>query len=198
MQQQLILAVVLFYALTWVSGIEDPTVGQIQNSIPSVACASPEARQFDFWIGEWNINQKILQADGRWLKLGATTKVSPALDGCALIEHWEGQVLFFWEGMKEVQQLRGLSVRSFDPKTGKWSIYWMDTRNPRFGVFEGGFIDGKGEFVRTGTTSDGRPLLSRITFSGISTNAVEWDLAVSSNMGKAWQTLWQMEMRRKL
>lgn len=55
-------------------------------------CGGPQARAFDFWIGEWDIRQRILKEDGAYLELPAKTSVSIALDGCALIEHWEGEV----------------------------------------------------------------------------------------------------------
>lgn len=77
------------------------------------------ARAFNFWIGEWNIRQEILQQDGTWLELPAHTSVAAALDGSALIEHWSGQVLFFWEGMTEPRAMKGLSVRAYDLQTGK-------------------------------------------------------------------------------
>lgn len=107
------------------------------------------ARAFNFWIGEWNIRQEILQQDGTWLELPAHTSVAAALDGSALIEHWSGQVLFFWEGMTEPRAMKGLSVRAYDPQTGKWYIHWMDTRSPRFGSpYAGNFTDGRGVFFR--------------------------------------------------
>ena len=56
---------------------------------------SSAAHAFDFWIGDWRIQQKILRQDGNWLELDAKTSVSPALDGLALVEHWEGSVQFF-------------------------------------------------------------------------------------------------------
>ena len=197
MQHHLFVLFLLFIASPWMVWTLDSGIRQNQASPQQDTCSSSEAHQFDFWIGQWNIDQKILQADGSWLKLPATTTVSPALNGCALIEHWEGQVLFFWDGMKEVNLLKGLSVRSYDPKLGKWVIYWMDTQTHRFGEFEGRFKDGRGDFFRSTTTADGKSLLSRITFSGITATKVNWELAISPNNGKSWQPIWMMEMMRK-
>jgi hypothetical protein len=74
------------------------TLAGRSQAVDTQPCLSPEAREFDFWIGDWIIEQKILQQDGSWLKLDATTSVSPDLNGCAIVEHWEGSVQFFWEG----------------------------------------------------------------------------------------------------
>lgn len=159
-------------------------------------CSSVEARAFDFWIGDWRIEQEILQQDGTWLTLDARTTVSPALDGCALIEHWEGTVQLFWEGMEAPEPMQGLSVRSYDPETGQWSIHWMDTRSPSFGSpYVGGFEDGRGTFFREFETPQG-VRRGRITFSEITLDSVDWELAISSDEGQTWSTIWIMKMRR--
>ena len=157
---------------------------------------SEEARAFDFWIGDWKIEQEILQKDGTWLTLEASTSVAPALNGRALIEHWEGKVQFFWEGMKEPEPMKGLSVRAYDPQTRKWYIHWMDTRRPYFGTaYSGGFSDGEGEFFRKWEIPDGKRT-GRIRFFHIRPDSVDWDLAISKGDGKTWSTLWRMHMRR--
>jgi hypothetical protein len=155
------------------------------------------AHAFDFWIGDWNIQQKILQKNGRWLAFDARTSVSPTLDGLALIEHWEGKVQFFWEGMREPKSIKGLSVRAYDPKSGKWYIYWMDTLRPYFGSgYSGGFENGRGQFFRAWEAPNGKRL-GRITFRKISSSSVDWELAVSKDEGKNWSMLWTMHMVRR-
>ena len=170
--------------------------GQDREPVNSNPCDAPEAREFDFWIGSWDITQKILRRDGTWLELPATTNVVKDLEGCALVEHWEGTVEFFWEGMKEPQAMRGLSVRSYDPETKQWRIYWMDTRHPKFGVFEGRFRDSIGTFLKSSTAADGKPLLTRIRFSNMSGESVTWTLDISKDNGDQWTPLWIMEMKR--
>ena len=162
----------------------------------AAACPGAAARAFDFWIGDWDVRQRILRKDGTWLELPARTSVAPALDGCALIERWRGRVSFFWEGMGEPEAMDGLSVRAFDPRAGKWFIHWMDTRAPRFGTpYAGNIVDGRGEFFRDLETPSGRRV-GRITFSAISADAVDWALAVSDDDKDTWRTLWTMHMRR--
>ena len=159
-------------------------------------CTSLEARAFDFWIGEWVIQQKILKQDGTWLEFDAKTSVSPVLDGCAILEHWEGTVQFFWEGMQSSELIKGLSVRTYDLETGKWYIHWMDSRTPRFGTpFVGSFENGRGEFFREWESPQGKRM-GRITFSDIAPDSVHWDLAISSDEGQSWMTIWIMEMYR--
>jgi len=161
------------------------------------ACSAPEARAFDFWIGEWEINQRILRQDGAWMELPARTSVRAALDGCALIEEWSGEVMFFWEGMTKPEALNGFSLRAYDPQTGSWNIHWMDTRSPRFGSpYVGTFADGRGEFFREWETPQGRRV-GRIAFSDMRPDSVNWALAISADGRRTWQTLWTMAMRRR-
>ena len=163
----------------------------------SSPCSDPAAREFDFWIGDWEIRQSILRQDGTWLELPAQTSVRSALDGCAVIERWEGQVMFFWEGMTKPDTLSGLSVRAYDPTTATWHIHWMDTRAPRFGhPYVGRFTRGRGEFFREWQAPEGNRL-GRVTFQDITANSVNWALAVSRDAGRSWQTIWTMRMQRR-
>lgn len=163
----------------------------------SANCADKNFKEFDFWLGEWEIKQKILKADGTWFESKAETKVSKILDGCAVQENWEGEVFFFWEGMNQPEKIKALSVRFFDAKTQKWTINWMDTRSPKFSVFEGDFNYGKGELFRSLKDENGSETVLRITFSDIKADSVHWDLAFSKDGGKTFTMLWIMEMKRK-
>jgi hypothetical protein len=155
-----------------------------------------QARAFDFWVGRWDIHQRILTPDGGWLEYPASTSVSRALGGLALVERWQGMVQFFWEGMVEPERMLGLSVRTYVTKRDAWSIYWMDSRNPVFGApYVGRFQDGVGRFYRTWRADDGQRH-GRIRFSDITANSVCWDLAVSSNPSDDWSEIWKMDMAR--
>ncbi len=171
----------------------------IAYSFPCVDTTAPgetHSREFDFWIGSWKIQQKILQEDGGWTEFEASTVVTPILDGKALEEHWSGEVQFFWESMEKPELLKGMSLRYYDTTTGKWNIYWMDTKNLRLGSpFTGNFSGGRGEFFLERETKKGRNI-SRITFSDIMKDSVKWDLAISNDDGKTWTTIWIMEMKR--
>jgi hypothetical protein len=161
------------------------------------ACTSPGARDFDFWLGDWHVEQRMATRDGSWLHLPATTRVTRALNGCALIEEWQGEVQFFWEGMTAPQRMHGLSVRAFDPTSGTWRIHWMDTRSPLFAEpYVGRFAGDRGEFVRELVTPQG-PRRGRILFLKQAAGQVRWELATSADSGRTWTTLWTMQMRRR-
>lgn len=158
---------------------------------------SAAAQQFNFWIGAWDIQQRILGADGSWLEFPAETAVSPTLAGLALIEHWRGTVQFFWEGMESPAEMEGLSIRAYDEKSKVWKIHWMDSRHPILGEpYKGTFAAGGGTFFRSWQTEEGESRQGRIRFRDIQSDTVRWDLAVSSGAAQHWSVLWIMEMRR--
>ncbi len=161
----------------------------IQNSLvlDTISCNSSENRQFDFWIGDWDIQQKILNIDGTWLETKAHTSVRSILNGCALEEHWEGDVKFFWSGMQNIKHMKGFSIRCFNPKEKKWIIHWLDNNSLNMGTgVSGNFKNGKGEFFSESNNANGNNI-TRIIFSNITENSVHWDLAFSKDDGKIGQ-----------
>ncbi len=169
---------------------------QNNSAEDTLACNSLESKQFNFWIGDWDIHQKILNKDGTWLETNAFTSVKPILNGCALEEHWEGDVKFFWSGMQNIKHMKGFSIRYYNLKKKEWSIHWLDNNSLNMGAgVSGNFKNGKGEFFSEPNNANGNST-SRITFSNITKNSVHWDLAFSKDNGKTWTTIWIMAMKR--
>lgn len=158
-------------------------------------CQNPGQRQFDFWLGRWDITQHIRGADGSSVTLPATTQVKLAAGGCAVVEHWNGQVQFPWAGMTAPEHIHGFSVRYFNLEEGRWHIRWMDSRMPAFNKpFVGEFKGDTGDFFLTRTTPDGDQR-SRIRFKQVDPDYVRWELAIEDQEGN-WTTFWVMEMQR--
>lgn len=152
----------------------------------------PEARQFDFWIGEWKVQNRFKQADGSWREQGgARVKIFPALNGKAVIEFWNGTA-------RDWKETRGFSLRYFDPETRKWqlALNWPQKDNGGFFFLEGEFRHNRGEFFSGRETQDGGRILNRYTFSDITPNSLRWDSSTSLDGGKTWETKWIMEFSR--
>ena len=147
--------------------------------------------QFDFWLGDWVIEQRVHQADGSVETYPASTSVSRSRDGCVVTEQWRGTARLFWYGMKRPEDLWGYSVRRVDPKSGRWLISWIDGKSLDFGApFAGNFEGKNGVFIQDGTDRRGR-----IRFNRRENGTVYWDLATSPRGSNEWRTLWEMEMR---
>src|SRR6185295_12235235 len=73
------------------------------------ACDGAEHRQFDFWLGEWEVRDPQGKLVGR-------NRIEKAHDGCVLIEHWTS-----------VARVTGTSVNVYDRDRGKWHQTWVDS-----------------------------------------------------------------------
>ena len=69
---------------------------------------SPPHRQFDFWLGDWEVRD----AEG---KLGGHNRITAEQKGCVLQEQWRSQ-----------RGGTGQSLNYYDPQSGKWRQLWLD------------------------------------------------------------------------
>lgn len=72
-------------------------------------CAAAAHRQFDFWIGDWEVRDPVG-------KLAGHNRIESAHGGCALIEHWTS-----------VSGVTGTSVNLYDRDRGRWHQTWVDS-----------------------------------------------------------------------
>ena len=81
---------------------------------------------FDFFFGSWDVSHRRLQrrlaGDGNWDVFGGTCAVRPLLGGLGNVDD---NVIELPGGA-----YRAATVRTFDPATRQWSIWWIDGRNP--------------------------------------------------------------------
>ena len=159
----------------------------------STAVQEGTARDFDFWMGSWNVHNRRLRrrlaGSDEWDEFEATVVARPLLDGLGNEDEFRTD----YEG-----GFIGMSFRFFDPETSLWSIYWADTR--RLGILDppvlGGF-DGDTGIFEGDDTFDGRPILVRFTWSGVTTPKPRWEQAFSEDSGETWETNWVMDFTRK-
>ena len=94
--------------------------------------------------------------------------------------------------------IRGVTVRAYDPKTGQWAIWWFDGRNP-LGPIDppviGRFVNGVGTFYNNDTWR-GKPIRTRFIWSGITAAGAHWEQAFSPDGGKTWETNWICDFHR--
>lgn len=154
------------------------------------------AHDFDFWLGDWTLAQRIWSGDGETFERYTAQNQVRAIEGDgALVETFEGDVRFFWLGMQQPARIRGVSVRVYDPDARLWRIFRMDTLDPKFGPpFNGEFSGVAGEFLLTDRPEGIPP--SRIRFEPHTGGTVDWELAIATPDGKDWQPLWTIEFRR--
>ena len=149
---------------------------------------------FDFLAGRWKVHhrklKKRLANSHEWLEFEGTLYSQPLMGGYANVD----DDVFDVPGAA----YRGVAPRSFDPKTGLWSIWWMDSRYPTAPMdppVKGSFHDGVGTFYAD-DTENGRPIRIRFIWSKITPTTCHWEQAYSPDAGKTWETNWVQDLVR--
>lgn len=157
---------VAFTAFTAITALSVPA----QQAPPRNPCATPAHRQFDFWLGEWEVRTA---SD----KVAGTSRVTRILGGCALREEWHGA----GGGIGE-------SLNIFDGSSGRWHQTWVDNQG-LLAEFDGGVTAG-GDMVLEGAARgpNGQPARGRMTFTPLPDGRVHqhWEQSVDS--GVTWRT----------
>src|SRR6516165_12182735 len=104
------------------------------------------SRDFDFIYGKWRMPnhrlKKRLAGSHEWVDFVTCDEGSPLPGGIGNIDYWKAS---YWKDFV------GVTVRTYDPKTGLWRIYWVDNTfsegviqppvvgkfNGNVGIFEG-------------------------------------------------------------
>jgi hypothetical protein len=157
------------------------------------AAAAPHdgQRDFDFEFGSWKTHIDRLPhplsgepVDGaRWIGMDGTSVVRRVWDGRANLGELE-------VGNADAQ-IEGLSLRSYNRKSGQWSIYWANSREGTLGTaMVGGFKSGRGEFYGPDTLGD-KAIFVRFIFSDITARTFKLEQAFSDDGGKSWETNWR-------
>ena len=84
---------------------QSPETAQPQPR-PAPCAELPAFRDFDFWIGDWEVRD----GDG---KVVGTNRISRQADGCVLVEEWKSR-----------GGGSGVSVNYYDPSTAEWVQVW--------------------------------------------------------------------------
>mgnify|MGYP003460919129 FL=1 len=145
-------------------------------------CSSPEASQFDFWVGKWQLNWK--DPDGT-LKSG-TNVINKILGSCVIEENFtSGDSTFF-----------GKSVSIYSPTKKIWQQTWVDN-NGAYMDFQGG-RDGENMYLqRIVKNKEGKEIIQKMTFTDIKENSFTWNWESSGDNGGTWVQIWQILYTRK-
>lgn len=160
-----------------------PTAWAAQPTAVANPCTTAEQKQFDFWVGEWNLTWP-----GQDGKTGhGSNTIQRVLDGCVVQENFSGG---------DSMALRGTSVSTFDGSSGRWKQTWVDN--------EGGYLDFVGEFKdgqmileREAQGKDGTRILQRMVWKNVTANEFDWSWEASRDGGKTWQVNWPIHYKRR-
>jgi hypothetical protein len=181
------------WAIWWLDGrypsaIRPPVKGRFE------AAGATGVGDFDFLVGEWQVTHRFLRvkATGReWREVRGTARHRPLMGGRANLDEYTIDAPPGTYG--------ALALRSFDPESRRWSIWWWDGRTPHADFdppVQGRFEAGVGTFYGE-TSIDGKPVRVRFLWSSITPVSARWEQAYSSDGGATWEPNWIMTFQRR-
>ena len=148
---------------------------------------------FDFQQGRWQVRHRRLKARlagcTDWEEFTGTSEQRALLGGNGNIED---NLLHLPGG-----DYRAVALRSYDPASGTWAIWWLDARAPHSldTPVIGRFENGVGSFYAD-ETHEGRPVRMRFLWLDTDSDTPRWEQALSADGGASWETNWVMTFTR--
>lgn len=155
-----------------------PAAAQTASPKPPPACTAPEHRQFDFWVGTWDVTRP----DG---KAAGTNVIQPILGGCALREEWTG-----------AGGGTGTSYNVYDRTRRVWHQTWVDAQGNLLQL-EGGFENGRMTLQGETVDSAGARAMQRIIWQATGPGEVRqlWETSVDG--GATWTVAFDGRYRKR-
>ncbi len=184
------------FVLLLVAGLGAGTASTAAN--PAMPEQSPTTaahdgqHDFDFELGHWNIHLKRrlhpLTGSNTWVEFDGTSVTREVWGGRAQLEEFETS--------GAGGHVEGLTLRTYNPQTHQWSLYWANSKDgtvvpPQVGEFK----DGHGEFYGQDTLN-GRLIYIRFIWSKTDTNMPHFEQAFSDDGGKTWEVNWITDQTR--
>jgi hypothetical protein len=134
-------------------------------------------RRFDFWVGEWNVEDRTGKPSGR-------SSVQRVSGGCALLENWTAP-----------NGSTGKSLNTYNPEVGHWQQFWVG----QFGaVTEYRDSEWRGDtlvFHATSRPAGGKEMLIRLSFAPLAGGSVRQFSEQSTDGGKTWNVGYELYYR---
>jgi hypothetical protein len=151
------------------TGIEAAGTFGVGRLPASTACTSAESRQFDFWLGSWDVTPTGSPPGTR----AARSEIAGEAGGCAIFEDFTDL------------SYHGVSINVFDPATAKWYQTYVDTDGARLLLV--------GTFSSEGMRLVNEQSSQRITWTELSGSRVRQLGENSNNGGQTWTTGFDLE-----
>ena len=127
------------------------------------------AGQFDFWVGEWNVQNQQGVTVGHSL-------IEKILRGNVIMENW-----------KSVKGFEGKSFNYFDSTDNKWHQFWINDK-AAVTTFVGRIENGNMVFYSRDHMKDTKPFLRKLIFYNLEKNKVRQFSQRTYDEGKTWHT----------
>jgi tetratricopeptide (TPR) repeat protein len=138
----------------------------------------PEYRQFDFWVGEWNVFSPA------GLQVGKS-RIEKIVGDCIILENWTSGA-----------GSDGKSFNKWNPQLERWEQFWASEGGETTFFF--GHLEGKNLVYKTDAfpQPDGTKQERRLTFFNLGPNEVRQFSEISSDGGKTYTTEYDFTYKR--
>jgi hypothetical protein len=174
--------------LIWSLGLFAPR-SPAADSPPAASAERDGQHDFEFIFGRWKVHlkRKVTGTD-RWTESDGYGFYRKVWGGRANLNE------FFTENSSG--HVEGLTLRTYNPTTHQWSLYWANSRDGILSSAQvGQFNHGQGEFYEQ-DNSDGKSILVRYVWSRITQTSAHFEQAFSEDGGKSWDVNWISDMAR--
>src|SRR5215470_11697297 len=167
-----------------------PTAAPSALRSPGAGLPTGGLHDFDFLAGAWTVVNHRLK--NRWVGSHEWDEF-PATD-CATI--YIGSVANVDEIHFTTKGWAGVTLRTFDIETHRWSIYWVNSKTGvLFPPVVGGFDGDRGVFYGD-DTDEGIPVKERFIWTKLGPDRAHWEQAFSRDGGRTWEVNWTNDFTR--
>ena len=153
---------------------------QRAKDVAAPCLANPDARRFDFWVGEWEVTPA-----NATVVVGHSV-VQVVSGGCALLENWTAS-----------NGSEGKSLNSYNAGLAHWEQFWVGQQGGVTEYRDSHWEDGTIVYLAHSLTAQGAPFDQRLSFSPIDANTVRQHGELSTDGGKSWSTTYDFYYHRK-
>ena len=141
-----------------------------QKAAPEAPCSTEPYRQFDFWLGDFRVEDPKGRVVGE-------NQITGHLDGCMVMESWTS-----------ASGMRGMSMNYYDPADETWNQIFIDNRGK-----PGNWPPLKGKLEENGAMVLWSPEAEtrfRWTWTAVGEGKVRQMAEQTDDSGKTWKVIW--------
>lgn len=143
--------------------------------------SNPVYRQFDFWIGEWDVY-------GLNGKKAGDSKIELILDSCIILENYK----------TITGNYSGKSFNAYNATTKQWQQTWVDNVGGTLEYPEGKYDNNRMIFLtKPFNFSKDTIAIRRLSFYNLSTDKLRQHFEITKDNGVTWKTEYDLEYRRR-
>lgn len=145
------------------------------------------AQDWAWLVGNWDVWHRRLKdrlaGSNEWQEFGGKSALWLVLGGLGTLD----------DNLIELPAgtYRAITLRTFDPATRQWTIWWLDGRTPRVDPPVIGKFSGSSGLFFGDDTFKGKPIVVRFRWLDIHSGRPHWEQAFSPDEGKTWEVNWE-------